>query len=180
MHKILLLLVICGFLISAETAASDQEALRKVQSEPASMFDLGMYRMERNLSAAWISDEYGVYAVNVPPNFENKIPGKILVRFYFKTGFLGNSNKRCAEIIQAFRKRSFIMDSEYSFESELSSYFLHFGFARRGYDMDEKENGYDSDFQRSVAKLFTISAQEGGTNVSCYGAYIGNEVTHAK
>ena len=168
------LVVLFSVFTSSTVAAPPDSVVQRVMAEPATMFDLGLYRLENHLEEEW-EGRLGIYASNVDSTNQYELPGSIIINLYFDVWFFTDARERCEEIIEQFRIEEYVSATG-DYSSDIGGYFFHNQFNRRGYDMDS-QGRRDVEFIKSFLSQFTLNVSQAGRKTSCHGAWLGDAIT---
>jgi len=177
--KIFILITI---LLISRASFSEKLVIGKLRHEPASMYDLGVVRLDLYLNRNWVGTE-GITNTEVSAiknirlsaiNNEDTL-GKIFIRLWFNVGFFENEKQKCKKIINTFRQYESIMRTDNS--SALSSFFTHTEYAVAGYDLDNSsDEHYSSEFLKKINNMFIIEAVDYESEIICWGSYTGKDL----
>ncbi|MEW8385327.1 MAG: hypothetical protein AB2704_26000 [Candidatus Thiodiazotropha taylori] len=152
----------------------NQSTLNKLQSEPASMYDLGMYRLQEYIDTVYVDRNLGITSTFVLPDFKDDYPGEIVIWLFYQTRSITESKINCKNIVKTFRERDSISSQNHT--SSITSFFTHSHYIRKGYDMN-KDGKRDAEFAKAITQLFTIVANEIDKKIMCFGPYNGDSIT---
>ena len=172
-----LMLIVATLTVSqpsmADQNSNNDQILRKLRNEPASMFDLGMYRLEQVIAESWTVEKYDLAAMVLPNADEIDHPAPVIITLYFDVGMFEEPKEKCAEIVSEMRKTHAPLD-------QIPHLFAHTAYARRGFDADKDGTYWDQNFLDAVEDLFVIRAKQRGKDMECWGSLGGDELTYAK